>query len=188
MKKLNFVAYVVLATLSALLNTACTQSDILTQNSTAEQPAHNVALYAVTKDLLEIYDAKIEAVCNGEVINSIDLKKAEAYSEDESTASFNVDVYTTDPVEYKLKLTCCKNEEELECRRNYDLGFDAQFIRVQKAPEKALKMLDESSDCLPQSINGLSLQSFYGANSEFRDKTVYAVYAIVNSKSFLMVE
>ena len=187
MKKINNLALVILMSLGAIINTACTSEEII-ESSPVEKPTHHIGLYAFSKDLLEIYDAKVEAICNGEVVNTIDLKKIEAYSEADKTISYNVDLYTAAPVEYKLNLTCCKEETELDCSRNYDLGFDAQFISVSRAPEKALQMLDESSDCLPQSINGISLQSFYGASSEFHGKTVYAVYAIVNSKSYLMME
>lgn len=186
MKKTNSIALVILMSLCTILNSACTKEEII-ENSSVEKPTHHIGLYAFSKDLLEIYDAKVEAICNGEVVNTIDLKKTEAYSEADKTISYNVDLYTAAPVEYKLNLTCCKEEVELESSRNYNLGFDAQFITVSRAPEKALKMLDEAADCLPQSINGISLQSFYGASSEFNGKTVYAVYAIVNSKSYLMM-
>lgn len=184
MKKINSIALVILMSLSAMINTACTKEESF--EDTSMNPSHHVGLYSLSKDLMEIYDVQVEAICEGKIVNTIDLKQIEAYTEDENTVSYNVDLYTASPVEYKLSLKCCKEENELDCSRNYGLGFDAQFMNVTRSPEKALEMLNEASDCMMQSINGLSLQSYYGATSEFKGKTVYAVYAIVNTRSFLM--
>jgi len=184
MKKINTIALVIFMSLSAMMNTACTKEEIIDNSSSA--PSHHVGLYSLSKDLLEIYDVQVEAICEGKVVNTIDLKKIEAYSEDARTVSYNVDLYTSSPVEYKLSLKCCKEENELDSSRDYGLGFDAQFMNVTRSPEKALEILDEASDCMTQSINGVSLQSYYGATSEYQGKTVYAVYAIVNTRSFMM--
>lgn len=186
MNKSNTTMLVILLSLGAIFNTSCTKEEVI--DNTSEKAIHHVALYSFSKDLMEIYDVKVEAVCDGKTVSKTNLKKADAYSEDDETVSYNVDTYTSGPVEYKLILKCCKKTEDLVEERKYDLGYNAQFMSVTRYPEKALKILDENADCMPQTIVGKVLQSTYGDEKTFNGQTVYAVYAIVNSYSYLMTE
>ena len=171
--------------LGALFNTSCTKEEA-NDSTSVDNQSHHVGLYSFSKDLLEIYDAKVEALCKGKVVSTIDLKMIEAYSEDDETVSYNVDTYTSDPVEYRLSLSCCMKVDDLDRRHKYDLGYDIQFMSVTRSPEKALKMLEKNVDCMPQTISGRDLRGCYNEGHEFSGQTVYEVYAIVNSRSFIL--
>ncbi len=187
-KNFNMFMLMTIMSLGAMMITSSCSKEEAFENSSEDQPTHHVGLYTLSKDLVEIYDAKVEAICNGKVVNTIDLKMIEAYAEDDETVSYNVDLYTEKPVEYKLSFSCCKELDELNDTRNYDLGFVANFVKAQRSPEKALKTLKARANCMTQTIDGLILRSYYGAGSEYKGKTFYAVYAIVNTGSYKMTD
>lgn len=190
MKKINNFVLAALCALGCMMNSSCTNEEVI-DNSSVEKPMHHVGLYTLSKDLLEIYDAEVVAVCDGQVLNTIDLKNSDVYEEDAETKSFNVDMHTTaSSVEYKLQLSCCKAEDDLDLGRDYELGINAQFVSVEKSPEQMLKMMKNAQKYNPQSLNGMQLASHYMDDSEYgvdyKGKSVYAVYAEVNSKSFVL--
>jgi len=187
MKKLNILTLTALVAIACLFNVSCTSYETEENATEVEKPMHHLGFYSFSNDLLEIYDAQVEAVCDGQVLSTIDIKKSKAYSSNAETTSYNVDMFTTaKAVEYKLKLTCCKNDADLDLSRTYELGLNAQFISVSSAPDAALEMLDSETSYFPQALNGMTLQSFYGIGQEYSGQSVYEVYAIVNSKSFVL--
>ena len=107
-KNFNMFMLMTIMSLGAMMITSSCSKEEAFENSSEDQPTHHVGLYTLSKDLVEIYDAKVEAICNGKVVNTIDLKMIEAYAEDDETVSYNVDLYTEKPVEYKLSFSCCK--------------------------------------------------------------------------------
>lgn len=179
MSKFNTFSLVALMSLGAFLNVSCDKEEAI------ETASHHVGLYAMSKDLMEIYDVKVEALCDGKVVNSVNLNKANAFSEDDNRISFNVDTYTSDSVEYKLTLTCNKELDELEPDETFALGYATRFVSVERSPEKAAIILDKQADFsrATQTFSTLDLKSVYNDKSIYKGLSVYAVYAIVNSET-----